>query len=196
MTPTTSHARPGIHSPDKSEKYASLVIALHWLVLVLIAAAYASMEFRDIFERGSTGRELMKSAHYVIGLTILALAAVRLVAHVAMPAPPIRPVPPVWQRLAAKGVHVALFALMIGLPIVGWLILSAEGAPPAYLGVPLPALIGPDKDLAGTFEEVHETIATLGYGLIAIHAAAALYHHYVVRDNTLLRMLPGRSTAG
>jgi cytochrome b561 len=180
----SSHAR--------HEKYAPIVIALHWLVLVLIVAAYASMEFRDIFERGSTGREMMKSSHYVIGLTILGLAIARLIAHVAMPTPPIRPAPPVWQGLAAKAVHAALFALMIALPLVGWLILSAEGEPPSYFGLQLPALVGPDRALAERFEEVHETIATLGYGLIGLHVAAALYHHYVVHDNTLLRILPGR----
>jgi cytochrome b561 len=180
---------------DTPEKYAPLVIALHWLVLALMVAAYVSMEFRDVFERGSAGRDLMKASHYVIGLTILLLATARLVAHVAFAAPAILPPPPLWQSLAAKAMHVALFALMIVLPIVGWLILSAEGEPPVFFGIALPALIGPDRDLAETFEEVHETIATLGYGLIGFHAAAALYHHYVVRDNTLRRMLPGRSAA-
>ncbi|MDR2154682.1 MAG: cytochrome b/b6 domain-containing protein, partial [Burkholderiaceae bacterium] len=54
------------------------------------------------------------------------------------------------------------------------------------------ALIGPDKALGKQIKEVHETVATIGYGLIGLHAAAALFHHYVMRDNTLLRMLPAR----
>jgi cytochrome b561 len=171
------------------------MIVLHWLMLVLIVAAYASMEFRDIFERGSAPREAMKSAHYLLGLTILALAALRLLAHFAMPIPPIRPAPPAWQKLSAGAVHIALFALMIALPLVGWAILSADGTPPSYFGLQLPALVGTDKALAEDLEEVHETIATIGYGLIGLHVLAALYHHYVVRDNTLQRMLPGRQGA-
>jgi len=176
------------------EKYPFTTIALHWLTLLLIAGAYATMEFRDIFERGSAPRELMKSTHYVLGLTILALAAARIVAHFMARTPPIVPTPPVWQRFAAGAVHVALFGLMVALPIVGWFALSADGGTVSYLGLELPSLIAADKPLAENLEEVHETIANIGYGLIGIHAAAALYHHYVVHDNTLLRMLPRRTT--
>jgi cytochrome b561 len=86
--------------------------------------------------------------------------------------------------------HVALYVLMIGLPLVGWLILSASGKPVPFFGLQLPALVGENKALADLFKEIHETGGTVGYFLIGLHAAAALFHHYVVRDNTLRRMLP------
>lgn len=177
------------------EKYPFTIIALHWMTLLLMAAAYVTMEFRDIFPRGSVPRDLMKSTHYVIGITILALVAVRIAARFMVRTPPITPPLPVWQKVTSRAVHLALFALMIVLPLLGWLILSAEGVPVSYFGLELPALIGVDKSLAEGFEEAHETIARIGYGLIGVHAAAALFHHYVVRDNTLARMLPLRPSA-
>ncbi|HJW05258.1 MAG TPA: cytochrome b/b6 domain-containing protein, partial [Rhodanobacter sp.] len=65
--------------------------------------------------------------------------------------------------------------------------------PIPFFGMQWPALVGPDKGLADSLEEIHETIGTVGYYLVGLHAAAALVHHYVSRDNTLLRMLPRRS---
>jgi len=72
------------------------------------------------------------------------------------------------------------------------MLLSAAGKPVPFYGLELPALIAENKDLADTIKETHKTIGNLGYFLIAIHALAGVYHHHVRRDNTLLRMLPGR----
>jgi len=79
---------------------------------------------------------------------------------------------------------------MIGLPLAGWLILSAADKPVPFYGLELPHLIGADPDLAKFIKGWHERVATWGYWLIGLHALAGLYHHYVQRDNTLLRMLP------
>jgi len=81
---------------------------------------------------------------------------------------------------------------MIVMPLVGWLLLSAEGKPIPFFGLHLPALIGKSKYLADLIKEIHETGGTIGYFIIGLHAAAALCHHYFVRDNTLRRMLPNR----
>jgi cytochrome b561 len=98
----------------------------------------------------------------------------------------------VWQSILAKAVHLALYALMIGLPILGWLTLSAKGKPIPFFGAELPALIEKSQETAKWLKGTHETIATAGYFLVGLHAAAALFHHYVKRDNTLKLMLPGR----
>jgi superoxide oxidase len=79
------------------------------------------------------------------------------------------------------------------MPLLGWLILSAEAKPIPFFGLELPALIGANKDLAKRIEEIHQTIGTLGYLLIGAHALAGLYHHYIARDNTLRRMSPFKS---
>lgn len=176
---------------NSNDRYGSLSIGLHWFMLVLIAAVYALMELRGIFPKGSDGRELMKSFHYMLGLSVLVLASLRLVVSLTSPSPRILPEPPAMQKAVAKLMHVALYALMIGMPLLGWLILSAEGDPIPFFGLQVPPLIGPNEGLKETIEEIHKTFGTVGYFLIGLHAAAALFHHYFVRDNTLERMLPG-----
>jgi cytochrome b561 len=76
------------------------------------------------------------------------------------------------------------------MPLLGWLILSAKGEPIPFFGLQLPALIGESRKVAEWVKEIHEFIGTTGYFVIGLHAAAALFHHYFVRDNTLRRMLP------
>jgi len=86
--------------------------------------------------------------------------------------------------------HAALYLFMIVMPLLGWLTLSAEGDLIPFFGLQLPPLIDPDRSLAHSIKDIHETIGTIGYYLIGLHAVAALFHHYVMRDNTLTRMLP------
>jgi cytochrome b561 len=174
-------------------RYGSLSIGLHWLMLLLIAAVYACIELKGNFPKGSETRELLKQWHFMLGLAVFALVWLRLLARALSPAPAIEPAPPGWQHLLAKLMHLALYALMIAAPLAGWLILSAAGKPIPFFGLELPALIGQNKDLAGQVKELHELAGTAGYWLIGLHALAGLYHHYVVRDNTLKRMLPGRN---
>ena len=177
---------------NTKDHYGSLSIGLHWLMLLLLAAVYATVELRGYFPKGSDPREALKHWHFMLGLAVLALVALRLVAHFIGPIPGIEPAPPRWQTLSSRLMHFALYALMIGMPPAGWLLLSAEGKAIPFFGLQLPALIGESKDLAVTIKELHETGGTIGYFIVGFHAAAALFHHYVVGDNTLRRMLPGR----
>lgn len=162
-------------------------------MLLLIAAAYACIELKGNFPKGSDTRELLKQWHFMLGLSVLALLWLRLLARLIAPTPRIEPALPAWQAIPAQLMHAALYALMIGAPLAGWLILSAAGKPIPFFGLELPALIGPNKELAGQIKELHELAGTAGYWLIGLHAAAGLYHHYVARDNTLKRMLPGHN---
>jgi cytochrome b561 len=84
--------------------------------------------------------------------------------------------------------HVALYIFMIGMPLLGWLILSANGKAVPFFGLQLPMLIAENKELGKLLHEVHEIGASVGYVLLGGHALAALFHHYVKKDNTLLRM--------
>ena len=175
---------------NDSSRYGWLSVGLHWVMLALLVAVYASMELREFYPKGSTTREAMKTWHYMLGLCVLALATGRLVIHFAGRTPAISPAPPKWQEQGAKLMKVALYLFMLGMPMLGWLLLSAKGTPVPFFGLQLPALLNENKALAETVKEVHETGATIGYFLIGLHAAAALYHHYLVRDDTLRRMLP------
>ncbi|MCJ1887762.1 cytochrome b [Pseudomonas sp. LA21] len=179
----------------KPSRYGSLSIAMHWIMLLLIAAVYASMELRGNFPKGSEAREFLKHWHFVLGLSVFVLVWLRLIARFIYPTPPIYPAPPSWQMKLAKLMHVALYGLMIGLPLAGWVILSAADKPIPFWGMELPHLVDKNPDLAKQVKEWHETIAVLGYWMIGLHALAALFHHYISRDNTLVRMLPGKGEA-
>ena len=178
---------------NTTDRYNLLSISAHWLTLVLLIAVYALIELRGIYPKGTSAHDAMKAWHFMLGLTVLVVVAVRLVLRLIFREPPITPPPPAWQMLLAKAMYLALYAFLIVMPILGWLTLSAKGRVIPFFGLELPALMGPDKSWASWLEDLHETIGTIGYYLIGLHAAAALYHHYFRRDNTLLRMLPWRS---
>ena len=182
-------------SRNPASRYGSLSIGLHWVMLLLLAAVYACIELRGNFPKGSDIREGLKTWHFMLGLAVLALVIVRLAARFMAPTPRIEPAPPNWQNRLATLMHVALYVLMIGMPLLGWLTLSAEGKPIPFFGLQLPPLVAENEALADWVQEIHETGGTVGYFLIGLHAAAALFHHYVVGDNTLRRMLPARRGA-
>lgn len=174
------------------QRYGNLSIATHWLMVVLIALAYAFIELRVMFPRDSPERAFMRATHGSIGLLILALVIVRLAALWRGGRPLITPAPPAWQQFVARTVHVLLYALMIAMPILGWLLFNARGADAPFFGLELPALIGKDEALGKQLRSVHGLIGQAGYALIALHSAAAIVHHWVWRDDTMRRMLPGR----
>jgi cytochrome b561 len=172
-------------------RYPRPLVALHWLTLLLLVGVYFTMEFRGAFPRGSEPRALMKMLHHSFGLTVLLLVLPRLVLRLRGPVPPITPPPSTALRLSAAAGHVALYLFMLGMPLGGWLLMSADGATISFYGLAVPPLVAPDKALAHLLEDLHETGATVGYVLVGLHAAAALYHHLLRRDDTLRRMLPG-----
>jgi cytochrome b561 len=175
---------------NTTDRYGSVSIILHWLMLLLLVAVYACIELRENFPQGSDLRMALETWHFTLGLSVLVLVALRLLMYVADPVPRIQPEPPGWQHVSARLVHIALYGLLISMPLAGWLLLSAEGKSIPFFGLELPALIEKNRDLAHLIEELHESGGTVGYFLVGIHAAAALFHHYVLHDNTLLRMLP------
>ena len=177
---------------NTTDRYGSLSIAMHWLMLLLLIGVYACINLREAFPRGSDLREGLKMWHFMLGLAVFALVFLRMAIRLAGASPRIQPEPGAWQTRLAGLMHLALYVFMIAMPLLGWLTLSAAGKPIPFFGLHLPALLGVDKALAGSLEGIHETIGTIGYYLIGLHAVAALFHHYVVRDNTLLRMLPRR----
>lgn len=174
-------------------RYGSISVGIHWLMLLLFIAVYASIELRTFFPKGSDPREALKVWHFMLGLLVFVLVWPRIAARFLEADPAIEPAPAQWELLSAKLMHVALYAFMVAMPLLGWLLLSASGKPIPFFGLELPALIDKNKDAANLLKELHETMGTAGYYLIGLHAAAAFYHHYVKRDNTLLRMLPERN---
>ena len=177
---------------NDSRGYAAPSVALHWATLVLLMAVYATIQLSEVYAKGSAARAALEAWHYTLGLSVLAVTALRLALAALDRAPAIVPAPPRWQRASARAAHVALYVLLVVMPIVGWMLLSARGKPILWFDLQLPALIAQSRSMGRTLKEIHETIATAGYFLVGLHAGAALFHHYVVRDNTLQRMLPRR----
>lgn len=177
---------------NTASRYGSLSIGIHWLMLLLFIAVYACIELRALYPKGSDPREALKTWHFMLGMLVFILVWLRLAARFSGPTPLIQPALPHLQEISAKLLHLALYALMIGMPLTGWLLLSATGKPIPFFGLQLPALISENKDLATQIKAIHEFVGTTGYYLIGLHAAAALYHHFIKRDNTLVRMLPRR----
>lgn len=177
---------------NTTNRYGSLSISLHWLMLALLIGVYACINLHELAPRGSDLRASLKTWHFMLGLTVFALVFLRLAVRFVTPSPQMNPQIAAWQRHLAHLMHGVLYAFLILMPLLGWLTLSAAGKAIPFFGLELPALIGPDKALAESIEDLHGTIGTLGYYLIGLHAAAALYHHYFVQDDTLRRMLPLR----
>lgn len=175
---------------NSNDRYAPLLIALHWLMAILMVTVYASIELRELFPKGSDPRDAMKALHFMLGLSVLVLILPRLLLRLSKQTPAIIPEPPAWQQAAAYLVHIALYLLMIITPLLGWFLLSAAGKPIPFFGLQWPALVGENKDLAELFKETHETLGEIGYYLIGLHIVSAIYHHHVQHDNTLTRMLP------
>jgi len=172
-------------------RYGSALIALHWLMLLLLASTYLAIELRVLYPRGSGVREGLKTLHYVLGLTIFALVWLRLLARLTGRIPAIVPSPPRWQLGIAHAVEFALYLFLVLMPLLGWMMLCAEGEPVSLFGLPLPALIGANASLAEQLKEIHTITGKSGYALVGLHALGALFHHFVQRDNTLRRILPG-----
>lgn len=172
-------------------RYSTWLIGIHWLMLLLLVTVYACMELRGFAPKGSDLRTNMKSLHYLLGLLTLAFVILRIVVRLnAGAAPDIQPPIPAWQDKLSRLLHYALYAFMLAVPTVGWLTLSADGMPIVLFGLRVPSLVNANESLSHQLKELHEALAMAGYFLIGFHAAAALVHHYVIRDNTLVRMLP------
>lgn len=181
-----------MNTTNASPRYSKLSIQLHWLMLVLIALTYAFTEFRVLFERGTPERSFLRVAHFSCGLLILGLALLRLAVRFVKGSPPITPLPPVWQRWAARLSHLLLYAFMIGMPLLAVVFMGMRGDEIVFFGLEIPPLVAENKDLAKVLREWHGDIGRAVYALIALHAAAAIWHHRVQRDDTLTRMLPTR----
>ncbi|HAT1622402.1 TPA: cytochrome b561 [Raoultella planticola] len=174
------------------KKYSGSQIALHWLVFLLIVITYAAMEFKGMFPKNSTGRYWMTTAHYSCGVSVLILMLVRMVARFFSPQPPVVPALPQWQKFSASLMHFFLYGLFIILPALGVLSLYFGQKEWRFIFINMPVSALKNSLLQSSLKDVHELLANAGYFIVGLHAAAALMHHYIWRDNTLLRMMPGK----
>jgi cytochrome b561 len=135
--------------------------------------------------------------HKWIGITVLLLFVPRILWRITHRPPAPLPMP-AWQHKVAEGTHHLLYLLMVLVPLSGWLMSSAKGFQTVYFGVlPLPDLVGKDKELGDLLKEAHEALNLALLVLVGLHVAGALKHHLIDKDATLRRMLPfGRTHGG
>ena len=171
-------------------RYAPVLRRLHWLMAVLIALGYLLIEQRGIFPRGSDGRAAMFQGHYWVGISIFCLAAWRLLARRRHGAPAITPALPAAQALLSTLTHVALYAFFIVMPLLGLATAWTDGKSVLipFTQVAIPPLLVENRELAHTLEDLHGQIGEIFYWVIGLHIVAALFHHFVRKDDTLARM--------
>lgn len=172
-------------------RYDTLTRTLHWLIALLVVATYGIGLFRETLPKGDF-RTALLALHMSVGLALLALMLPRLINRLLAPALPPVPMAPS-MALAAKLTHAGLYLLLLALPVVGLLAAWIKGRTVGFFGVPLPSPFTVNRDMAHTLEEAHELLGHALMALAGLHAVAALYHHKVLKDGILVRMLPGRA---
>ena len=188
------------HQPQASTpvgvRWTAVAKLLHWLVAALIALQFVLGWMAATWRLSPTKLELFVW-HKSTGMLVLLLVLVRLGWRLTHPAPELPAGMPRWERIGAQLSHVLLYAAMLALPLTGWVINSAAGVPfRIYWHIPLPAIVAPDRHVAGIAAAVHFAIGMALLLLLVVHVGAALRHHFVKRDDVLSRMLPkGRKKA-
>lgn len=172
---------------NSPQAWGRISIALHWLTAALILGlAVVGLIMTEL--PTSPLKLQVYALHKSFGLTVLALTALRLLWRLLAGSPHALPGARL-QLLAAKAVHVMLYALLFAMPLSGWLYNSASGFPLRWFGMPLPRLFtGYNPALKQLAHELHETGFYLLAALLVVHAGAALFHHYIKKDHTLNRM--------
>lgn len=162
---------------------------LHWLMAFMVLA----MLFVGVGMVASLGmRPTLLALHRPLGIAILVLAIIRLAYRLRNPPPPLPADLPRWQVLAASASHVLLYALLIAMPLIGWMMLSAGGYPIVlWSGAQLPALLPHDAALYAPLRSAHTWLARLLFATILMHLAAALFHAWVRRDGVFGAMARG-----
>ncbi len=196
---------------ERAQRYTAVAVVLHWAIAAAILFMLPlGFWMHSRAEDGNTSQGVFQAyqLHKSVGLTILALSLVRLGWRLLNPPPALPPHMPGWERFAAKATHWLFYALMLGLPLSGWLFVSAGWSihDDAPLAVPtrwfglfaVPHLFGLDRASADVREDAadiafntHAILAFAMLGLAVLHVAAALKHHLFDRDAVLAHMVPG-----
>jgi cytochrome b561 len=173
------------------EGYGAVSPMMHWFTVALVILAWFLGEFDDVFPKGAA-RAAGLFVHISAGLSVIGILVLRLLWRLADPPPPIeQTILGEWLDRAGRLVHYVLYALLVAVPVSGIVVQFARGDSLPLFG--LTEIVSPwtrDRAFARSVKEIHEVTANALVILAAFHAAAAFVHHWVLRDRTLLRMLP------
>lgn len=173
--------------------YTATAKALHWLMALMLFAMLALGFYMQGLPLSPEKLQLY-SWHKWAGVTIFLLVLFRLVWRFTHRPPALPASMPKLMQLAAHAGHLALYGLMLAIPLSGWLMSSAKGFQTVWFGIlPLPDLLAKDKALGDLLQTVHVSLNLLLLVVVAGHVGAALKHHFIDRDDILTRMLPKRT---
>jgi len=163
---------------------------LHWLVAALIVVQ-AGLGIAAVSWRLSPTKLNLFVWHKSTGMLILAIVVLRLLWRLGHRAPALPADTPAWERGAARASHFILYVLLVALPLSGWVIASASGVPfSIFWRIPLPSIAAVDKEVTDAAASVHFALLLALLAVLIVHIGAALRHHYVKRNDVLVRMLP------
>jgi cytochrome b561 len=194
MTDQTSFDRATrIVAGDDGSTYDGVAIALHWATAFLVIANFTLAQTWDWFAKPA--RELMEDTHMSFGVLLTAVIVARLLWRF-IPGHQVSSLEAGWMRLASRAMHYVLYLLLIAEASLGFAFRWGAGRPMAFFGTGIPPLIGEmARPLRHQLREVHEWIGWTIIAVALLHALAALYHHYVLKDRVLVRMLPSGRAA-
>ena len=172
-----------------TQRYPTLSIILHWLIALGIFVCFPLGLYMADLKLSPTKLQLI-SYHKWLGVTIFALLVIRVLWRVTHTVPTLPNQMPKWQIAASHLTHVALYLLMMAIPVSGWLMSSAKGFTTVYFGIfPLPDLLEKNKEIADLLESTHALLNYVLLAFVVLHIAGALKHHFIDKDNLINRML-------
>lgn len=178
-----------------NERYTTTAIGLHWLIGLMILISFSVGLYMSNLPLSPTKLKIY-SWHKWAGVTIFMLVVLRCTWRLFHTPPAMPDHMPRWQQIVAEATHYLLYALMFAIPLSGWLMSSAKGFQTVYFGLlPIPDLLDKNKELGDTLNVVHAWLNYLMITTVAAHAAAALKHHFIDKDEVLVRMVPRRRKA-
>jgi len=177
---------------EPNERYSYTAMGLHWLLaLALLCTFCVGLYMADL--KLSLLRIRLFNWHKWAGISILLLSGLRLAWRWSHRPPPVPAQMDRLKKLAAEWVHRLLYLFFFLVPLAGWAYSNAAGFPVVWFGqLPLPDLVGKNKELADILQDVHAALAFGLAGLAVLHVGAALHHHFILRDGLITRMLPLR----
>lgn len=178
---------------NDAPRYDAVARALHWSVAALVLLQIAGGLVLEELPRRTALRSFAFDAHESVGVLVIALLALRIAWRATHAAPVDRLAG--WQAVAARAAHVALYVLMVAVPLASYAMVDAKGYDVAVFGFAGPDLLATDEALAKRLAALHERLAWALVALVAVHVAAAAWHRIVLRDDVLARMLPPRGHA-
>ena len=183
-----------IAAGDDGTAYDGVAIALHWATAALVIANFALSQVWDWFAKPTRG--LLEDTHMSFGVLLSAVILTRLVWR-WIPGHQLSSLDAGWVRLASKATHYLLYALLVAEAALGFSFRWGVGRPMAFFGAALPSPVGQamGRPMAHQLREFHEWIGWTIVVIALLHALAALYHHYLLKDRVLERMLPSARRA-